>query len=40
VGDVVLGLDENGSACTLTDIEPGGAVRPVIIGIADEVQLT
>ena len=39
VGDVVLVLDEGGSARLLTGTEPNGAVRAVIVGIVDEVEV-
>lgn len=39
VGDVVLVLDEGGSARMLTGTEPNGAVRAVIVGIVDEVEV-
>ncbi len=39
VGDLVLVLDEGGSARLLTETEPNGAVRAVIVGIVDEVDI-
>jgi ethanolamine utilization protein EutN len=39
VGDVVLVLDEGGSARLLTGTEPNGAVRAVIVGIVDAVEV-
>ena len=39
IGDLVLVLDEGGSARLLTGTEPNGAVRAVIIGIVDEVDI-
>jgi len=37
-GETVLYLDEGNSARQLLDLEPNGAVRPVIVGIVDEIQ--
>ncbi len=39
VGDVVLVLDEGNSARQVVDREPLGAIRAVILGIVDEVDL-
>jgi len=39
VGDLVLVLDEGGSARLLSGTEPDGAVRAVIVGIVDEVDI-
>jgi ethanolamine utilization protein EutN len=39
VGDVVLVLDEGSSARLLTGTEPNGAVRAVIVGIVDEIEV-
>jgi len=39
VGDLVLVMDEGGSARLLTNTEPNGAVRAVIVGIVDEVDI-
>ena len=38
VGETVLYLDEGNSARQLLNLEPSGAVRPVIVGIVDEIQ--
>jgi ethanolamine utilization protein EutN len=37
-GETVLYVDEGNSARQLLNLEPNGAVRPVIVGIVDEVQ--
>ena len=37
-GETVLYLDEGNSARQLLNLEPTGAVRPVIVGIVDEIQ--
>jgi ethanolamine utilization protein EutN len=37
-GETVLYLDEGNSARQLLNLEPNGAVRPVIVGIVDEIQ--
>ena len=39
VGDLVLVLDEGNSARQIVDREPNGAIRAVIVGIVDEVDL-
>ena len=39
VGDVVLVLDEGNSARQVVDREPDGAIRAVIVGVVDEVDL-
>jgi microcompartment protein CcmK/EutM len=39
VGDRVLVLDEGNSARQIVDREPDGAIRAVIVGIVDEVQI-
>jgi microcompartment protein CcmK/EutM len=39
LGDVVLVLDEGNSARQVVDREPLGAIRAVIVGIVDEVDL-
>lgn len=39
VGDLVLVLDEGNSARQIIDREPLGAIRAVIVGIVDEVEL-
>lgn len=39
VGDTVLVLDEGNSARQVVDREPDGAIRAVIVGIVDEVDL-
>ncbi|MEJ2210776.1 MAG: EutN/CcmL family microcompartment protein [Anaerolineae bacterium] len=39
VGDLVLVLDEGNSARQIVDREPLGAIRAVIVGIVDEVDL-
>ncbi|MCL7451480.1 MAG: EutN/CcmL family microcompartment protein [Anaerolineae bacterium] len=39
VGDLVLVLDEGNSARQVVDREPLGAIRAVIVGIVDEVDL-
>lgn len=38
VGETVLYVDEGNSARQLLNLEPNGAVRPVIVGIVDEIQ--
>lgn len=38
-GDTVLVLDEGNSARQVVDREPDGAIRAVIVGIVDEVDL-
>ena len=38
VGETVLYVDEGNSARQLLDLEPNGPVRPVIVGIVDEIQ--
>jgi len=38
-GDTVLVLDEGNSARQLVDQEPMGAIRAVIVGIVDQVEL-
>lgn len=37
-GETVLYIDEGNSARQLLNLEPNGAVRPVIVGIVDEIQ--
>jgi microcompartment protein CcmK/EutM len=39
VGDLVLVLDEGNSARQIVDREPLGAIRAVIVGIVDEVDI-
>jgi len=39
VGDRVLVLDEGNSARQIVGREPGGAIRAVIVGIVDEVEI-
>lgn len=39
VGDLVLVLDEGNSARQIVDREPLGAIRAVIVGIVDEVEI-
>jgi microcompartment protein CcmK/EutM len=39
VGDLVLVLDEGNSARQIVEREPLGAIRAVIVGIVDEVDL-
>ncbi len=39
VGDVVLVLDEGNSARQIVGREPDGAIRAVIVGIVDQVEL-
>ena len=39
VGDLVLVLDEGNSARQIVDREPLGAIRAVIVGIVDEVDV-
>jgi microcompartment protein CcmK/EutM len=39
VGDRVLVLDEGNSARQVVDREPDGAIRAVIVGIVDQVDL-
>jgi microcompartment protein CcmK/EutM len=39
VGDLVLILDEGNSARQIVDREPLGAIRAVIVGIVDEVDI-
>jgi microcompartment protein CcmK/EutM len=39
VGDLVLVLDEGNSARQIVGREPNGAIRAVIVGIVDEVQV-
>ena len=39
VGDLVLVLDEGNSARQIVDREPNGAIRAVIVGIVDLVDL-
>jgi ethanolamine utilization protein EutN len=38
-GDLVLVLDEGNSARQIVDQEPNGAIRAVIVGIVDEVDI-
>jgi ethanolamine utilization protein EutN len=38
-GDLVLVLDEGNSARQIVDREPNGAIRAVIVGIVDEVEV-
>jgi ethanolamine utilization protein EutN len=37
-GETVLYVDEGNSARQLLNLEPNGPVRPVIVGIVDEIQ--
>jgi microcompartment protein CcmK/EutM len=39
VGDLVLVLDEGNSARQIVGCEPDGAIRAVIVGIVDEVEI-
>ena len=39
VGDLVLVLDEGNSARQIVDREPLGAIRTVIVGVVDEVEV-
>jgi microcompartment protein CcmK/EutM len=39
VGDLVLVLDEGNSARQILDREPLGAIRAVVVGIVDQVDL-
>lgn len=39
IGDTVLVLDEGNSARQVVEREPDGAIRAVVIGIVDEVDL-
>lgn len=39
VGDVVVVLDEGNSARQIVDREPLGAIRAVIVGIIDELEI-
>jgi microcompartment protein CcmK/EutM len=39
LGDLVLVLDEGNSARQVVDREPNGAIRAVIVGIVDDVDL-
>jgi microcompartment protein CcmK/EutM len=39
VGDRVLVLDEGNSARQIVDREPSGAIRAVIVGIVDEINV-
>jgi microcompartment protein CcmK/EutM len=39
VGDLVLVLDEGNSARQIVGREPDGAIRAVIVGIVDEVEI-
>lgn len=39
VGDLVLVLDEGNSARQIVDQEPNGAIRAVIVGIVDQVDI-
>lgn len=38
-GDIVLVLDEGNSARQIVDREPDGAIRAVIVGIVDEIEM-
>ena len=38
-GDLVLVLDEGNSARQVVDREPDGAIRAVIVGVVDEVEV-
>jgi microcompartment protein CcmK/EutM len=38
-GDLVLVLDEGNSARQIVDQEPNGAIRAVIVGIVDQVDI-
>lgn len=39
VGDLVLVLDEGNSARQIVGCEPSGAVRAVVVGIVDEIEV-
>jgi ethanolamine utilization protein EutN len=39
VGDRVLVLDEGNSARQIVGLEPNGAIRAVVVGIVDEIEL-
>jgi len=39
VGDVVLVLDEGNSARQVIGKEPDGAVRAVVVGVVDEIEI-
>jgi microcompartment protein CcmK/EutM len=39
IGDLVLVLDEGNSARQIVDREPDGAIRAVIVGIVDQVDI-
>jgi ethanolamine utilization protein EutN len=39
VGDLVLVLDEGNSARQILDREPNGAIRALIVGIVDQVDI-
>ncbi len=40
VGDRVLVLDEGNSARQIVDLEPNGAIRAVVVGIVDQIDLS
>jgi microcompartment protein CcmK/EutM len=40
VGDTVLVLDEGNSARQIIDLEPNGAIRAVVVGIVDEIEVS
>jgi len=40
VGDRVLVLDEGNSARQIVDLEPNGAIRAVVVGIIDQIDLS
>ena len=40
VGDRVLVLDEGNSARQIVGLEPDGAIRAVVVGIVDEVEVS
>lgn len=39
VGDVVLVIDEGNSARQIVGLEPNGAIRAVVVGVVDEIQI-
>jgi ethanolamine utilization protein EutN len=39
VGDVVLVLDEGNSARQVIGKEPDGAIRAVVVGVVDEIEI-
>lgn len=38
IGETILYLDEGNSARQLLNLEPDGPVRPVIVGVVDEIR--